>query len=245
MTRVSVCMATYNGAAWVGEQVASVLAQLTDDDELVVVDDASSDGTLDVLRAVDDPRVRVEAAERNSGYVATFGRALASARGRYLLLADQDDVWVPGRLEAMVAALGDHDVVASNLETLDGRPLRGPYGQERWVLRASDSRRHVRNVLAVLAGNRPYYGCAMGLRREVLAGATPFPAYLRESHDLWLGLYGNVTRSIVHLDLVTVRRRLHDDNASTERPRGVREVLASRALLVRCVVDVLRRARRR
>ena len=113
------------------------------------------------------------------------------------------------------------------------------------MLRASDSRRHVRNVLAVLAGNRPYYGCAMGLRREVLAGATPFPAYLRESHDLWLGLYGNVTRSIVHLDLVTVRRRLHEDNASTERPRGLREVLASRALLVRCLVDVLRRARRR
>ncbi|KRD44637.1 glycosyl transferase [Cellulomonas sp. Root930] len=242
--RVSVCMATYNGEAWVGEQVGSVLAQLGERDELVVVDDASTDGTVDVLRSFDDPRIRLTVAERNRGYVATFADALARSRGTYLLLADQDDVWTPGRVDVMTAALADHDVVAGNLRIMDGTDLTGPFGQQPWRLDPADSHRHARNALGILAGTRPYFGCAMGLRRAVLERATPFPPYLTESHDLWFALYGNVTGSVQHLSDVLVRRRLHEGNASTPRPRGPGQVVRSRLLLLRCLVEIVRRTRR-
>ena len=240
--RVSVCMATYEGSRWVTEQLTSILAELGPRDEVVVVDDASRDDTLETVRALADPRIRVLAQPRNRGYVRSFESALLASRGDYVLLADQDDVWVPGRVQAMCDALADHDVVASNLVTLGGPDrIRGPYGQADWRLRSGDSGHRVRNVLGILAGNRPYYGCAMGVRREVLERALPFPGYLTESHDLWLALYGNLRARLLHLDAPTVRRRFHADNTSPSRPRGVVGALRSRVLLVRCVLTLARR----
>ncbi len=242
--RVSVCMATFRGARWVEEQIASVLAQLGPRDELVVVDDASDDGTPDVLRRVDDPRLRVELRRENRGYVRTFEAALEAARGDVLLLADQDDVWVPGRLERMVADLAAGDVVATNLATLGGPDsIPGPYGQRAWRLRGKVGGRRARDVLGVLAGNRPYFGCAMGVRRRALDVLLPFPPFLVESHDLWIALYGDLTGTMVHDEAVSVLRRYHDANTSPPRPRGVVAALRSRLLLVRCLVELRRRLR--
>jgi glycosyltransferase involved in cell wall biosynthesis len=243
LPRVSVCLATYRGAPWVAAQLESVLAQLGATDEVVVVDDASPDDTVDRVRAVEDPRIRLIAREQNLGYVRTFEQALREARGDVLLLADQDDVWEPGRVTAMVAALeGGADVVATNLATLDGPDrIRGPYGQADWHLRASSSGHRLRNVLGVLIGNMPYYGCAMGVRRSALGHVLPFPPLLTESHDLWIALYGNLDGRMRHLELRSVRRRYHADNASPDRPRGLTAVLRSRWMLVRACVEVLRR----
>lgn len=240
---VSVCMAAWNGAAYVREQVDSILDQLEAGDELVVVDDASTDETLAVLGRIADPRVRVLPQAVNRGYVAAFETALTAARGDVILLSDQDDVWLPGRVETMVADLADADVVATNLTTLDGpEVIGGPYGQTDWHLRQADSARRLRNVLGILAGNMPYYGCAMGIRREALhGGALPFPPFLHESHDLWLGLYGNLAARMRHDEARTVARRYHAANASPSRPRGVLPAIRSRLLLLRCIAEVRRR----
>lgn len=243
--RVSVCVATYRGAPWVAEQLTSILDQLGPADEVVVVDDASPDDTVARVRAVGDPRVRLIARDENRGYVRTFEQALGEARGDVLVLADQDDVWEPGRLAAMLAALdAGADVVATNLATLDGPDrIRGPYGQADWHLRAASSGHRVRNVLGVLAGNMPYYGCAMALRRSALRTVLPFPALLTESHDLWIALYGNLVGRVRHLETRSVRRRFHADNASPDRPRGPLMVLRSRWMLVRACAELLRRRR--
>ena len=239
---VSVAMATYNGSAHVAEQLTSILEQLGPRDEVVVVDDASTDATLAVLRSFEDPRLRVVESPVNRGYVRAFESALAEVRGEIVLLADQDDVWLPGRVELLARALVDHQVAASNLVVLGtGAPLRAPVGDKPWLLRSADSGRHVANVAGILAGSRPYYGCAMGVRREALAVALPFPAYLDESHDLWLALYGNLARSVVHLDEPTLQRRVHDSNATPDRPRGLGPALASRLMLLRAVVELRRR----
>ena len=243
---VSVCMATYRGAEFVTEQLDSILAQLGDGDEVVVVDDASPDDTVAVVRALAerDPRVRLYPRAQNRGYVRTFEEALGRATGDVLLLADQDDVWLPGRVDAMAAAPEDVDVVATNLTTLGGPDaIQGPYGQPDWSLRPSDSRHHLRNVVGVLAGNRPYYGCAMGVRRSALPGVLPFPSWLNESHDLWLGLYGNVFGSIAHLADRTVARRLHGSNQTPNKPRALPQVLRSRLMLLRCVAVLAGRRR--
>ncbi len=241
---VSVAMATYNGSAHVREQLASILAQLGPRDEVVVVDDASTDDTRAVLAGFDDPRVRVIASPVNRGYVRTFEAALGASRGGVVLLSDQDDVWLPGRRDSMVAALREHQVVASNLTTLDGPDaLQGPFGQADWKLGPRDDRRRVANLVGIIAGLKPYYGCAMGVRRDALSTVLPFPPHLVESHDLWLAMYGNLVGSIAHLDRRTLARRLHDDQATPTRPRGPRAVIVSRARLVRALIDLRRRVR--
>jgi hypothetical protein len=178
--------------------------------------------------------------------VATFEQALLACRHDLLLLADQDDVWPRGRVDALAAALADADVVAGNVALLgSGRPLSSPFGAEGWVLRPDDSARHVRNVGGVLAGMRPYFGCAMGLRRSALDIALPFPPFLVESHDLWLALVGNLRGSVAHVPDVVVLRRVHNSNETPDRPRGVLPALRSRLMLLRSIREIVRRMRRR
>ena len=238
--RASVCMATYRGGAFVEEQIASILGELGPYDELVVVDDASPDGTAEAVERVGDSRIRLVRADENRGYVRTFERAIRLSRGQFILLSDQDDLWVEGRLAAMLAALETDDVVASNFDILGGGP-------RPWIpkLRSSDSRRHMANLWGVLIGYRAYYGCAMGFRRSALPMVLPIPAYVRESHDLWLAICGNVSASIVHLDQSTVLRRLHGENQTPAGWRSLRKIVAARVMLVRLVVEAFRRSRKR
>jgi glycosyltransferase involved in cell wall biosynthesis len=235
--RVSVCLAAHDGAQFVDEQVRSILDQLGPSDELVVVDDASTDATVSVVESFDDPRIALHCNDVNVGSVRTFERALGLSRGAYLLLADQDDVWVPGRLEAMVAALQTGGVVATSVAVLGDPP-----GRPRWPLRAGDSRRYAANVAAVLVGVRWYFGCAMGLRRDLLPVVLPFPAWLTESHDLWIGLVGNVRHEMRHLETPSVQRRLHGANQTPLRWRSLPTILRARVMLVRCLVEALRRS---
>lgn len=242
---VSVAMATYNGAAFVTEQLASILDQLHDTDEVVVVDDASRDDTASVIDAIADPRVRLVRSPVNRGYVRTFEEAMLTATGDVILLADQDDIWLPGHVDVLVEALDDHQVAASNLRILGtGDGLQSPFGKPEWGLRRADQHRVLANLAGVLAGMRPYYGCAMGVRRDALRTALPFPSYLAESHDLWLAAYGNLARSIAHVEQPTVLRRLHEDNQTPVKPRGVVAALRSRLMLVRSMVELRRRSTR-
>jgi glycosyltransferase involved in cell wall biosynthesis len=242
--RVSVCLATYNGAAYVAEQLASVLAQLGPDDEVVIVDDASTDDTPAVIRAVGDPRIRLEVSTVNRGYAATFEQAISEARGGYLLLSDQDDVWAAGRVDAMRDALRQSSVVVGNIDVLgSGAPLRGPFGQRSWRLAATPGRHGWRALAGLALSNVPYYGSAMGLRADFRRVVLPFPPSAVELHDGWLGINGLLNGSIAHLETVVTHRRVHTDNTSgaIDRPRSLARVAHGRVLFVQMVREARRR----
>jgi len=213
-------MAAYNGSKFIGQQIDSILPQLARDDELIVIDDCSTDNTAELVANYQDPRIKLIRHATNLGYVKTFQEALRLASGDYIFISDQDDVWLPGRVAAMCEELARVDVVATNLSVVgrDGG-LRGPYGQTDWHLRASDSRHHFRNIIGIYAGNRPYYGSAMAIRREALDTILPFACYMNEQYDLWIAIYANLARSITHLDIRSVAHRYHVANDTPERPR--------------------------
>lgn len=102
---VTVLLAVKDGAATIGQALASVLGQTFRDLELVVVDDGSTDATPDRLAAVDDARLRVLRNEASAGLASALNRGLDQARGRYVARLDADDVAFPGRLAAQVAVL--------------------------------------------------------------------------------------------------------------------------------------------
>ncbi|NKF33592.1 glycosyltransferase, partial [Pseudomonas sp. BGM005] len=83
---VSVCMATYNGSRYVAKQLASILAQLGAGDEVVVVDDASADSTVEIVQDIGDPRIVVYRNERNLGYVRSFERAISLSTADVIVL---------------------------------------------------------------------------------------------------------------------------------------------------------------
>jgi glycosyltransferase involved in cell wall biosynthesis len=242
---MSVCMATYNGSAYVEEQIASILDQLPATGELVVYDDASRDGTPELVAAIAgrDRRVRLHRGERNLGYVRAFERAMLAATGEILLLSDQDDVWTPAHVPALVEALSRGAVAASELRLLsDGRALPRPVLGGAWHLDFPPGAPAIRRVMTGMA---PYFGCAMAVRRDLLDVVLPFPSFLTESHDLWIALCGDLGGEMVHTREVTVLRRLHESNASPSRPRGPGAIVRSRMMLLRALGEARRRLRQR
>jgi len=102
---VCVCIPTYNGAAFLREAIQSVLDQSFRDFELLIVDDGSTDATLDIARSFTDPRVSIYQNEKRLGIPGNWNRGLSLARGEYLCIFHQDDVMLPENLARKVAVL--------------------------------------------------------------------------------------------------------------------------------------------
>lgn len=102
---VSVVIPAFNRAGSIGDAVRSVLDQSFRDLELIVADDGSRDDTVAVVRAIEDPRLRVLVHERNSGANAARNTGIAAAAGRYIAFNDSDDEWLPRKLELQLDAL--------------------------------------------------------------------------------------------------------------------------------------------
>lgn len=238
---VSVCMAAYNGQQFIREQVRSILAQLGTDDEIVIVDDCSRDDTVAVLRSINDSRIRLLHSATNRGYTAAFESALRQARGRFIFLSDQDDIWPQGRLQLMLDALHEHELVVGNCEHFGGAPGRF----QRIRLRSGDSTHHLRNALGILVGYRLHWGSAMGFRASLLESILPFPKGLTESHDQWIALVGNAAGSVAYLDEDVLLHRLHSNNVTPKRARGVAQILAARVQFMKEAVIARSRVRRR
>lgn len=201
---VSVCMATYNGEKYIAEQLASILPQLGEFDEIVISDNFSTDGTVNAVMGFGDSRIKInQFYERN--IVLNFENAIKLAKGNLIFLADQDDIWLPNKLKIMCNYLQNSDLVLSDCNIVD----------QSLNLIFPSFLKH-RNVKSGLLNNifrNGYLGCCMGFRRSLLDFALPFPRSL-PMHDWWLGLvaeiYGKVT--VVEIPLLLYRR--HGANAS-------------------------------
>jgi glycosyltransferase involved in cell wall biosynthesis len=100
---VTVFMAVYNGGKYIGEAIQSTLDQTFTDFELLIVNDGSTDDTLEVVSRFQDPRIRLEENQGNQGIFKTRNRGIAEARGKYFATLDSDDIAYPQRLERQVA----------------------------------------------------------------------------------------------------------------------------------------------
>lgn len=111
MPRVTVLMPTYNVAPWVEEAIHSVLRQSYHDFELLVVDDASTDNTLDVVRSIDDPRIRITSFPNNVGLSENLNRGLDLIATELVARMDGDDIAEPDWLETGIRVLDNHPEV--------------------------------------------------------------------------------------------------------------------------------------
>jgi glycosyltransferase involved in cell wall biosynthesis len=227
-TRVSIAMATYNGERYIEAQVRSILKQLGGDDEVVIVDDASTDRTRERIAAFADPRIRLHVNDRNEGVMRSFGRALRMTSGSIIFLADQDDVWLPGKRAALAEALHDAAVAVSDAQVIDGEGaiIAPSFMALRGGFRAG--------LAATLIRNR-YLGCAMAFRRELLEVALPIPAGV-PMHDMWLGAVSGLVGRTVYIDRPLMQYRRHEANVSPWRHADPVRMLLWRWQLARNVV---------
>lgn len=221
-------MATFNGAAFLHEQLASVLAELGAGDEVVISDDASTDGTLGILKEFHDPRVKLLENGARLGPIFNFERALQKAQGEVVFLADQDDVWLKGKVGACLDALKTADLVLHDAFILKG----GEREPETLFERRQVMRGFWRNAL-----KNSYSGCCMALRREVLEVALPFPKSI-PMHDQWLALVAERKFKTAFLKTPLIDYRIHASNAThtgENRGLGIAKKIAWRLGLARAL----------
>lgn len=226
---ISVCLATYNGDAYVDAQLRSVLEQLSPEDEVVIADDGSTDRTVSVIEALGDPRIRVVATEGGLGVVKNFERAIVASRGDVIFLCDQDDVWLPGKVGRCVAALHSHLLVVTDCKVVDSQ--LNEIAPSFFRLRNSGS-----GMLHNLWKNS-YLGCCMAFRRELLEYALPFPHGI-PMHDMWLGMIAETKGRVAFLAGPLLLYRRHASNASDTAGKSsasIARMLADRIALVALV----------
>ncbi|MGA9508283.1 MAG: glycosyltransferase family 2 protein [Candidatus Sulfotelmatobacter sp.] len=194
MTRISISVAlcTFNGSRFLGAQLDSIAGQCRPPDELVVCDDGSTDGSVEIVkefakRAPFPTRLVVN--EKNLGSTKNFERAISLCQGAIVALADQDDVWYQHKLERIekaflkssdtVAAFSDADLIDN-----DSRPL----GSRLWPTLLFDAREQRQfskgNALSVLIKHPVVTGATMAFRRELFEPMVPIPK--DEIHDKWI-----------------------------------------------------------
>ena len=116
---ISVCMATFNGEKYIKEQIESILSQISLSDELVISDDKSTDNTLDIIRDFNDPRIKLYIHEKDHGFVRNFENALTKSNGDIIFLSDQDDIWMPDKVNTTLRVLGNCDFTFSDCVTIN------------------------------------------------------------------------------------------------------------------------------
>lgn len=206
---ISVIMAAYNGAALIGETIATLREQTRGDWELIVVDDKSTDDTLEVLARIRDPRIRVIASEVNEGPVCARNRAFAEARGRYIAALDQDDLCMPDRFARQAAYLDAHPeavlVASAALLMEDGVPARWP------------NERHLSPAMIdwLLLTQNPLVWSTSMFRADAARALTPFTRpELRYAEDF--DLYHRIRRfgALARIDTPLLAYRCHPGGAS-------------------------------
>lgn len=203
---ISVCMAAYNGEKFIGEQIDSILKELRTGDELIIVDDASTDATADVVLQRITPIIKFYRNDTNLGVVGSFEKAIGLSSGDIIFLCDQDDLWYPGKVEAMASLIrGKRLVVVCDCNVIDecGAVL-SPSFQE---MRRSHS-----GFFHNLYRNG-YLGCAMCFKSSLKGVILPFPTQVL-MHDEWIGLVGDAVGEVFFLRRVLFGYRRHSSNVT-------------------------------
>lgn len=201
---ISVCVPTYNGERYIKAQLESILCSPLVS-EVLVSDDGSSDRTVDIVKAIPDPRIRLLNGPR-AGVIKNCEYLLSEAVGDHIFLSDQDDIWSDDKVEVMVSALQTADLAVSDCAVVDAdlNVLHPSF----FALRRSHGglfRNLVRNS---------YLGCCMALNRRLVSRVLPFPDGL-PMHDWWIGLVAESFGRASFIDTPLLMYRRHGGNVSS------------------------------
>lgn len=228
---VSVVLCTYNGDQFIAEQITSILNQTYTEIELIISDDASTDGTREILKCFENiPNIRVFLQEKNIGLIKNFAFVASMAKGRFIAFSDQDDVWLQHKIESLVNAIGTSPLVYSDSLLVDHacKSLNKKLSDLRIMYSGNDSRSYI------------LYSCVWGhgmlITKELFQQASPMNEEV--NHDIWLTFQAFLHGGIRYHNEVLTKYRQHNSSSSITLPRK----LPSRKMGVR-YADYKRRLR--
>ena len=215
--KITIALATYNGAQYLAEQLQSYLDQDRIPDELVISDDCSTDETCNLIDRFSEIApfdVRLTRQPMHLGYVANFDCALSMATGDLIFLSDQDDVWLPQKISEVcefidknpdfLLFLNDAEITKDDLSPTGLTKLR--------QLRSAGS-----------PDSTFVMGCCCAIRRELLDLSLPIPEGAK-GHDNWLVDFSNGLGVVLVLESVLQLYRRHSSNESLVIANSLRRI---------------------
>jgi glycosyltransferase involved in cell wall biosynthesis len=201
-------MCTYNGEKYLRPQIGSVLSQSWSNLELIIVDDASSDNTVNVLEEyrIKDSRVKYFVNEKNLGYNKNFEKAILLASGEYIAACDQDDIWAASKIEIMMNEWPEGSLFVYSLSgSFNGDDFEHRTDAPKVFYTAIDD-------VHKLVFNSPVHGHACMFKKELIARCLPFPPDI--FYDWWISMHAASTGTIGCIPQTLTWHRVHDKNFS-------------------------------
>jgi glycosyltransferase involved in cell wall biosynthesis len=206
-------MASFNGEKYIKEQISSILVQLALEDELIISDDGSTDKTINIIREFDDKRIKLVENKNTLGYAHNFENALKQSSGDYIFSSDQDDVWLPNKVEMMLPHLKvDNFVISDAYITNDKLEINGKITEWRKYKKG-----YIRNLYKSI-----YAGCTCAFTKRIKDYSLPFPSTKYIQHDNWIGLLCELKFNVVNIEEPLILYRRHNNNTSGAGSKSIK-----------------------
>jgi len=202
---ISVCIPTYNGEKYLEKQLNSILAQLSSNDEVIISDDSSTDNTISIIERYNDKRINLLKDNTFKSPIFNLENALMHAKGDYIFLSDQDDIWMPDKVQVCLSRIKGYDVVVSDCILIDANDKK-----------ISDSFYEINNSKTGFVNNfikNSYLGCCLVFNRGILNYVLPFPKGIA-MHDIWIGLITEIIGKPRFISEKLIMYRRHGENLS-------------------------------
>lgn len=206
---VSVIMPNYNGAKYIKETIESVLAQTYQNWELIIVDDCSTDNSVEIIESFDDKRIRLLHNEENSGAAISRNRAIDAANGRWIAFLDSDDLWIEDKLHSHIQFMLEMDTPLSFTDYI-------VIDSDEAVIKEFVPNQKVYDYKTIL--KHCYIGCSTAIYDAEKLGKVYMPpeADKREDFACWLSiLRDGKTAECFHRSLTTYR--IHTKSVSSNK----------------------------
>ena len=213
MAKIGIVLATYNGEKYLAQMLDSLVAQTRQADFIVAVDDGSKDNTPTILKSYETRLpLQVTILEKNSGHRAAFSKALELAQPQLsdndlIALADQDDIWLPQKLELLEKEILDKALVFGDAQVVDAD---GKIMAESW--RSYSKIEKKISMEQQIAGINNVTGCLSLFRAALLKTILPIPEGVTV-HDRWIAMIADRQGGIAAIDTPVVQYRIHGNNA--------------------------------
>lgn len=176
--------------------------QLNDMDEIIISDDSSTDKTIEIIENFNDDRIILYKHQTFQSHVYNFENALKKSKGDYIFLADQDDIWLPEKVNKMLTLLKGNDLVLSDAIVVNEN--------EEILFESFFLFNHSKKGLIKNLYKNSYLGCCMAFNRKILNHALPFPKSIN-MHDWWIGLIAEIYGSVCFTNDKLIKYRRHNN----------------------------------
>lgn len=220
---ISVALASYNGEKYILEQIQSILEQSVSVDEIVIVDDCSKDDTVSILKQIKNTStipIHIYKNETNLGYKKNFYKALSYCKGDYIFLCDQDDCWLPNKVELMMTVINEHSEImtlSSSFDYMDGdgnilycQPIPGMSNNNLYT-KEVEKDALVEVTFDEYLTHNFFQGCSLLIKKEICQEVLNTPSFALP-HDWLINLTASKRHGMYFLNIKTFFYRIHESN---------------------------------